>query len=277
VGSTVSSDGPKRLRFRYAAVCSMCGCAIEPGETAYWDKREHHAACLGCVGDPKQTVHIGHAGGSALAHAEELQVAAVRTAERKWGPTAAAVAAKVIAEDHDVRAWNEGGDGESRLGAYLDREVADVATVLHDRLIPGTKHANIDHIVVAPNGVWVIDAKTYAGEVTRRDAGSLFRPENRLYVGRRDQTKLAGGLSRQVGAVHAALETVPDLAELPINAMLCFIDTGWPLLLRPFDVRGVTVIYPRALRDRIRKGGTFDHDTVARAAFVIAEGLPAAS
>lgn len=210
-------------------------------------------------------------------HAEDLERAAVRRAERKWGGKAAAVAAKVVADDHNVRAWKKGAGGESRLGVFLERQVGDVAIVLHDRVIPGTRHANIDHIVVAPNGVWVIDAKTYAGEVRRREVGTIFRPEYQVYIGSRNQTKLADGLSRQVTAVRATLETAPDLPATDVHPALCFVDTRWPSRLRPFDVRGVTVICPRALCDRIRKDGNLDADAVFRIAHVIHRGLRPAS
>jgi Nuclease-related domain len=69
-------------------------------------------------------------------------------------------------------------------------------SVLHDRRIPGSR-ANIDHIVVAPCGVFVIDAKNYKGRVEKRDRGGFFSTDCRLYVGGRDKTPLvAGWLSR---------------------------------------------------------------------------------
>jgi hypothetical protein len=42
-----------------------------------------------------------------------------------------------------------------------------VAVVLHDREVPGTR-ANIDHLVVAGDGVWVVDTKRWAGVCDRR-------------------------------------------------------------------------------------------------------------
>lgn len=93
-----------------------------------------------------------------------------------------------------------------------------------------------------------MDAKTYSGAVERRVVGPMWREENRLYVGRRNRTKLAEGMTGQVKAVRAALEVVEAPADLQVRAALCFLDSEWPLLLRPFDVNGVTVIHPKALR-----------------------------
>jgi len=61
--------------------------------------------------------------------------------------------------------------------------------VLHDRRIPGTR-ANIDHIAIAPSGLWAIDAKHYKGRVEHVDKGGWFLTDWRLLVGGRDKTGL---------------------------------------------------------------------------------------
>ena len=48
--------------------------------------------------------------------------------------------------------------GERRLARRLNDELADIAVVLHDREVPNTR-GNIDHLVVAPSGIWIIHAK----------------------------------------------------------------------------------------------------------------------
>ena len=80
-------------------------------------------------------------------------------------------------EKQSTSAWDRGAVGEERLGARLDKLAADgPIEVLHDRLIPGTR-ANIDHIVVAPGGVWVVDSKRYYRQTPAlRVEGGLFRP-----------------------------------------------------------------------------------------------------
>lgn len=47
---------------------------------------------------------------------------------------------------------------------------------MHDRRIPRSR-ANIDHIVVTPGGVWVIDTKRRVGSAPqKRAAGGFIRP-----------------------------------------------------------------------------------------------------
>ncbi|MGB3375417.1 MAG: nuclease-related domain-containing protein [Microbacterium sp.] len=78
-------------------------------------------------------------------------------------------------EPQSTRAWERGAIGEEMLAARL-KDLPEPARVLNDRRLPGTR-ANIDHIVVAPSGVWVVDAKRYrAKRPTLRVEGGIIRP-----------------------------------------------------------------------------------------------------
>ena len=61
-------------------------------------------------------------------------------------------------DPHSTVAWAYGANGERALGNLLDPLRDEGLAVLHDRRIPGSK-ANIDHVVIAPWGVFVVDAK----------------------------------------------------------------------------------------------------------------------
>jgi nuclease-like protein len=61
-------------------------------------------------------------------------------------------------------AWTRGAEGEATVARSLSNHLQDSAVVLHDRRIPRSR-ANIDHIAIAPSGVWVIDSKRYKGKV----------------------------------------------------------------------------------------------------------------
>ncbi len=86
------------------------------------------------------------------------------------------------------------------------REVGDAVIPLHDRLIPGTR-GNIDHIFVAPTGVWVVDAKAYKGKVEKREVGPIWRRDNEVFVGGRNRSALAKGVEKQVAAVTRSTQT----------------------------------------------------------------------
>src|SRR5436853_5665627 len=84
---------------------------------------------------------------------------------------------------------------ESKLAAKLGRVDRDDIAFLHDRRIPGAR-GNIDHVVICPSGLYVIDAKRYKGAVSVRNVGGFFSgPDLRLIVGRRGCTKLARNIA----------------------------------------------------------------------------------
>lgn len=175
-------------------------------------------------------------------------------------------------EPASTTAWARGAAGERKVGAVLDTLRGSGAVVLHDRRIPGSR-ANIDHVVVARSGVWVIDTKRYRGQVARRDVGGWFTTDVRLMVGRRDCTALVAAMGRQVKAARHALGA--SRAAVPVHPVLCFVDAEWGWFSRPFTVDGVTVAWPKATARMIDGDGpVLEADTVAEVATRLAAHLP---
>jgi Nuclease-related domain len=172
--------------------------------------------------------------------------------------------------------WRKGSGGENRLAAFVPCEVGERVIALHDRLIPGTRR-NIDHIFVAPSGVWVVDAKSYKSKVVKRDIGPFWRPEYKVYVGGRDRSKLARGVESQVEAVLAALGPDPEAKGTSVYAALCFLDSEWGLLDSAFQVGSVWLLYPGALRKRLKKDGPLSRELMERIAKRLALSLPPAT
>ncbi len=173
----------------------------------------------------------------------------------------------------NVRAWEVGSDGEQKVGRRLDAWAAQSPGrfVLHDRRIPGSR-ANIDHLVIGASGVWVIDAKEYAGTVRHVDVGGFLRTDWRLKVGGRDRTKLAEGVRWQMGQVGAALDDLGLVGDPPARpsvwGVLCFVGADWGLLPRRFVLGGVNVAWPTAVVDLLSASGpvtTSSAENVARA------------
>jgi hypothetical protein len=265
----------RRLRLRYPATCSVCGISLSPGAEAFWDREAKAATCLAC-GPAAMPSENGMAGGSAAAEAERRLEQRVARARRRYGDHAAAVAGKVAADQQSIASWRKGSSGEGRLAAFVAREVGDRVIALHDRLIPGTRR-NIDHIFVAPSGVWVVDAKSYKGKVVKRDSGPFWRTEYKVYVGGRDRSQLARGVESQVEAVLAALGPDPEAKGTSVYAALCFLDSEWGLLDSPFQVGSAWVLYPGALRKRLKKDGPLSQELMERIAKRLALSLPAAT
>jgi hypothetical protein len=111
----------------------------------------------------------------------------------------------------------------------------------------------------------------------KKDVGPIWRGENKVFVGGRDRTKLANGVESQVEVVLAALQLDPACKGTLVYGALCFVGSEWGLFDFPFQVGSVWVLYPGALRKRLKKNGPLSRDAMERAAREIALGLPAAT
>jgi hypothetical protein len=143
---------------------------------------------------------------------------------------------------------------------------------LHDRCVPGTR-GNIDHLLMAPAGLFVVDAKNYKGRLRVRDKGGLFRSDERLYVGGRDCSHLADNMAWQVKAVETLLASVEVM--MPVTPVLCFIDVEWPILFGPDAFRGVRLVDRAALRKLITRTPALDAAAIDKLARILASGFPA--
>jgi hypothetical protein len=269
--------GPRKLRLRYAAQCSVCGSDLPRGTEAWWDGSAKIVTCLVCGGGAELARELaGTAGASGREKFERLHDRREQNVRRKWGRRLGGLALALSDDPQSTRAWRTGSAGEERLARFFEREVPGSVVALHDRRIPRSR-ANIDHVVVAPNGIWVIDAKLYQGKVERRTLGPIWRPETAVFVGGRDRTKLIHGLSRQVEAVTAALAADPLAGEVPVRPVVCFVASDWALFAKPFEVAGVLVTWPQKLLERIVAPGPLTAAAVARLANRIGVCLPAAA
>jgi Nuclease-related domain len=73
----------------------------------------------------------------------------------------------------DTRAWQRGALGERRTAQLLGRLERHGWTILHDLAIPGSR-ANIDHLLIGPGGVVVVDSKQYRGRLQLDPYGNLW-------------------------------------------------------------------------------------------------------
>jgi nuclease-like protein len=177
---------------------------------------------------------------------------------------------------HETESWRRGtaqasrapvnGTGGCSLSAHLHQKLKGRAVVLDDRRVPGTK-ANVNHIVVAPSGVWVVEAKDYDGRVERRDVGGWFKVDERLYVAGKDRSHLVDGLDRHVIAVENLLAQA-GLTSVPVHSALCFVNSEWGWFAKPFSMSGVWVTWPERLTELVldwRAIPDSEFDTLARA------------
>jgi hypothetical protein len=70
-------------------------------------------------------------------------------------------------------AWRRGAAGERRTARLLGPLERQGWAVLHDLALPRSQ-ANIDHLVIGPGGVFVIDSKQYRGRLQLDQSGRLW-------------------------------------------------------------------------------------------------------
>lgn len=257
-------------RVKYDGVCSRCGVALRAGEVAVYDRPTRTIHCVRCP-TPEDAelpaIDAGVAGRSARKEHERRAAKREAAVRGRWGDRLGGVVLAITDEPQSTRAWAAGAKGEEKLAEALDG-----FTVLHDRRVPGTR-GNIDHVVIAPAGVFIVDAKRYEGRIEIRNHGWFLRPDERLHVGRRDCSALADNMGWQVAAVDNALRAAGVDALPPITPVLCFIDGDWPLILPPDVFRGVRLEGPRSLRRRLA-GEALDEPAITRLARILAGALP---
>lgn len=201
------------------------------------------------------------AGGSARREHERRVAKDEARLRDAWGPFGG-LAVALSNERTSTKVWARGAIGEEKVGATLDKLRSDRVAVFHDLRVP-RKTSNIDHIVVTPGGVWVVDTKRYVGKRPELLVeGGFLRPRTEtLTVDGRRQDGLVEGVLGQVDVV------ADHVGDVPVRGVLCFVDSEWPLLGGAFSTRGVAVVWPKRLAELIRGdlSGTLEVPTIAAA------------
>ena len=267
----------RMLKLRRPDTCVVCGQSLSVGAEAFWDPAARVVTCAACVAStPPPPPAPGVAGRSARAEGQRRLTAEQerRRADIERRPVLGRISNFLQGPSTAGASYSKGAVGEEKLGAALDRLTGQGLSVLHDRRRPRTT-ANIDHLVVAPTGVWVIDAKRYSGLIQRVDKGGWLRTDHRLIVDGRDRTALVAGVHRQVVDVHHVLDGVDF--DIAIHGALCFVDAEFRLFARPFKINGVLVTGLRALLARLIEPGRLDQATRAVVLQQLANRLPPAA
>jgi len=265
-GWIVKHDGP----------CSECGTLLRAGTEATYDWPRRKMSCIECPTTPsidrsRPPIDLGTPGGSARREYERQRIKREAELKGRWGDRVSGLISRFVDEPQSIRAWGLGARGEELLGAALAK-VPDLI-VLSDRKVKGTK-GNIDHIVIAPAGVFVLDAKHFTGFIEVVDKGSIFRVYLRLVVGGRNRSELAENMGWQLKAVTKALIDAGVDPLPPITAALCFIDPSWPIFRRPKSFDGVRIESDKSIGKVLGEPVALPSPEIDRLARILAAGLP---
>ena len=152
--------------------------------------------------------------------------------------------------------WERGAQGEEATAAALAQLPTETWTIFHDVRWPGRRYANVDHIVVGPPGVFVIDSKNWSGRVAVKDGV--------LRQGGRSRAKSVAAAA-EAGVAVAGL--VPQLKSDLVHPVLCFVSddelSGWSqdvMVCSTTNVVEMLLSRPRALSDDEARLVTLDVD-----------------
>jgi hypothetical protein len=290
------------MTLRRDGVCCQCRATLPKGIRAYWDAQARTVTCLSCLDatgrEGRRSPHHpddaereplnerepanapeparasepvrGRAGASAAREHRRRRTAREARVRRRH-PHVGRLLLAISGPPQHESAWEIGSRGEEQVGRTLERRTAKgPAIVLHDRQMPAS-HANIDHLAVAPRGVFVIDAKAYKGDV--RVVRPLFG-KPRLMIAGRNRTKLIDGLDRQVDAVCRALAR-HGRDEVPVLGILCFTNADLPLL-GAGKIRGHRLLYGRATARELNRSGPLAPEAIAAIAAKLEASFPPA-
>lgn len=157
---------------------------------------------------------------------------------RRIGDQISELEAKLEHARRAQRAWLAGAEGEARVGEQLRQLELHGWKILHDVHWPGRPRANLDHVVIGPGGVLIIDAKNWSGDVRLQD-GELRQNSSSRH-------RHTASVLDQCSAVSVLLE--PQHRSLT-QGWICLV--GQPDLSGT-TASGVTIVGVDALVDAVR-------------------------
>ncbi|MCT9932722.1 NERD domain-containing protein [Planotetraspora sp. A-T 1434] len=152
--------------------------------------------------------------------------------------------------DHERTAvWRGKRRGEVRTGRLLRRGLAKYGySVLDGRAVPG--EASIDHLVIGPGGVWIVDNEAWGPDVHIAQFGG------KLFFDEKNGSAVAKGLTDAAAAMTGLLsrESGIDVEIQPVLAVHGgkLFTAGRP---RVVVAEGLVLAYPRTVSRVLRGSG----------------------
>jgi hypothetical protein len=165
----------------------------------------------------------------------------------------------------EIGSWRSNADSEDRTARALAELEAEGFVVLHDRRKPGSR-GSIDHVIVGPTGVFVVETKSYSGPLSIRG--------NDVFVGGRRRTDIVHHARTEADVVQAILAIAGEgVGEgLSVTPIVCIHRAELPLLKA--EVQGIRVVNERGLVRVLRRTAeVLDPQAVLRVAALLSKEL----
>jgi hypothetical protein len=195
-----------RKALRWGGTCRACGGVIAPHEVGWHEPDLKAIRCNACGPEDlgKTGTDISEQFDSRSTSDPVGGTSALRDGRTRRDPL-----------------FKKGAVGEYLADKYFQEHLPPQTPILTDRRVPGTQ-SNIDHIVIVPSGVWIIDSKRWNGKIEYKTRGALSL-DYRLSVGGEDRTEK---VEKFYELVIPVAQVIRD-KSIPINAAFCFIQGNW--------------------------------------------------
>jgi hypothetical protein len=231
---------------RFGGVCDACGAQIEVKAVGWHNPELKKVRCISC-GPPAEA---------------EATHEVLAGPELTPDPIGGSAALREARSRRDPK-WIKGAAGEYLMDQSLHKQVSEDSVILTDRRVPGAK-SNIDHIVIASSGVWIIDTKNWRGRIEYK-APSSTSVDTRLFVGGKDRTSVVEAMYSMVIPVAQAIGD----RSVPVKPALVFVDGDWALsalprmmINRPYKHLGVWILPPKNLSRLINEPGPLNLEAI---------------
>jgi hypothetical protein len=165
-------------------------------------------------------------------------------------------------QERRARSFRRGSGAEQRTADLLDVLRSHGFSAVHDLSWPGTRRANIDHVVVGAPGVFVIDTKDWSGRVSVVGG--------RLYCGEVERSEALDLIRAQADAVHDVLAEA-HLAPSRVTPVIALHGSSQPLA----TADGTWVVGAEQLpRELIARPGALQPADVDRLRAALEQELP---
>jgi Nuclease-related domain len=142
-----------------------------------------------------------------------------------------------------IESWNTGADGERRTGRVLQPLTRSGWHAVHDLDWPGA--GNVDHVLLGPGGVYVLDSKAWNGVVSVDDGGATITPRDNPDAAWTER----GQQSRQARAGVTVARALAARSNVTVPAPVPVVVLWSPFPQRVATSGGVTYVEGNHLAD----------------------------
>lgn len=171
-----------------------------------------------------------------------------------------------------VGMFKGGARGEQEVSNILERQLPDSYLILNDVTVrSGTKKAQNDHLVLGPNGIFVIETKAYAGRLVG-DAKDDQLMQHKEFKGKKTSNRIKNPIPQNEYHLRIVAESMKDAGYVTDDLVSVIVFTNkWSRL--EISNAEVPVIKPFALIQTImnhKSNYTYDEPWLTSLAKVLA-------